>query len=237
VELSRGTGDTDEYIQSHLQAVNWQLAGLSNWATDREIALKARLPPGILVPGSPRAPTMRATRILCGPTRARIRPTPRAWWANLYYILHDLQSAAAAGPCSATRTGAKARRTPIWIPSSPRCLTTFPLPRPIADRMSYPCRVLVSTKAGDWATIPTMTTRRNLCAGGRSDLTSYLAEDYCLGKLQPLLFYAGQNETASLCYREAARWRNRRTRKFLIFRYLINTAIHSDSVARWMATV
>jgi hypothetical protein len=232
LELSRGTGDTDEYNSPTYQAVTLHaLAGLSNWAADREIALKARLLEEYLFlltsaryhPG---------VRILCGPYSRSYPPNTAGVTGNLYYILQRyLRSAPPLDPDLANKEWGPGSADIYWIPKLAAMPYYFPdYLRTIAEHKSYPYSVLVSTKAGDWGDYPYEDRKTKLYAtGGRSDLTSYLAEDYCLGSASRYYAYAGQNENCILYYRKRPVARPQ-DRKFLIFRYLIDGRDPFDSV-------
>jgi hypothetical protein len=231
-ELSQGTGDTDEYNSPTYQAVTLHsLAGLSNWATDREIALKARLLQEylFLLTCARYDPD---TRILCGPYSRSYPPNTAGAVGNLYYILHRyLQLAPPLAPELANKDWGRGSADIYWIPKLAQMPYYFPeYLRTIAQRKSYPYRVLVSTKAGDWGDYPYDDHKTKLYAtGGRSDLTSYLTEDYCLGSSSRYYLYAGQNENCILYYRKRPVARPQ-DRKFLIFRYLIDGREPFDSV-------
>ena len=231
-ELSQGTGDTDEYNSPTYQAVTLHsLAGLSNWATDREIALKARLLQEylFLLTCARYDPD---TRILCGPYSRSYPPNTAGVVGNLYYILHRyLQLAPPLDPELANKEWGRGSADIYWIPKLAQMPYYFPeYLRTIAQRKSYPYSVLVSTKAGDWGDYPYDDHKTKLYAtGGRSDLVSYLTEDYCLGSSSRYYLYAGQNENCILY------WRKRpvvkpQDRKFLVFRYLIDGRDPFDSV-------
>jgi hypothetical protein len=230
-ELSQGTGDTDEYNSPTYQAVTLHaLAGLSNWATDREIALKARLLQEylFLLTCARYDPD---TRILCGPYSRSYPPNTAGAVGNLYYILHRyLQLAPPLDPELANKDWGRGSADIYWIPKLAQMPYYFPeYLRRIAERKSYPYSVLVSTKAGDWGDYPYDDHKTKLYAtGGRSDLTSYLTEDYCLGSSSRYYLYAGQNENCILYYRKRPVVKPQ-DRKFLIFRYLIDSRDPFDS--------
>ena len=231
-ELSQGTGDIDEYNSPTYQAVTLHaLAGLSNWAADPEIALKARLLQEYLFlltcarydPG---------TRILCGPYSRSYAPNTAGVIGNLYYILHRyLKAAPPLDPDIANKEWGPGSADIYWIPKLAAMPYYFPeYLRTIAERKSYPYRVLVSTKSGDWGDYPYGDGKTKLYAtGGRCDLTSYLTEDYCLGSSSRYYAYAGQNENCILYWRKRPVTKPQ-DRKFLIFRYLIDGRDPFDSV-------
>jgi hypothetical protein len=238
-ELSQGTGDIDEYNSPTYQAVTLHaLAGLSNWATDREIALKARLLQEylFLLTCARYDPD---TRILCGPYSRSYPPNTAGVVGNLYYILHRyLQLAPPLAPELANKDWGRCSADIYWIPKLAAMPYYFPeYLRTIAERKSYPYSVLVSTKAGDWGDYPYDDHKTKLYAtGGRSDLTSYLTEDYCLGSSSRYYLYAGQNENCILYYRKRPVVKPQ-DRKFLIFRYLIDARDPFDSVRDGLAHV
>jgi hypothetical protein len=232
VELSQGTGDTDEYNSPTYQAVTLHgLAGLSNWATDRETALKARLLQEYLFLLTC-ARYDASVRILCGPYSRSYPPNTAGVVGNLYYILHRyLKSALPLDPDLANKDWGRGSADIYWIPRLAAMPYYFPdYLRPIAEQKSYPYSVLVSTKSGDWGDYPYEDHHTKLYAtGGHCDLTSYLAEDYCLGSSSRYYAYAGQNENCILYYRKRPVAKPE-DRKFVIFRYLIDGRDPFDSV-------
>jgi hypothetical protein len=232
VELSGGTGDTDEYNSPTYQAVTLHgLAGLSNWATDPETALKARLLQEYLfLLTSARYDA--SVRILCGPYSRSYPPNTAGVTGNLYYILHRyLKSAPPLDPELANKDWGPGSADIYWIPKLAAMPYYFPdYLRTIAEHKPYPYSVLVSTKSGDWGDYPYDDHKTKLYAtGGRCDLTSYLAEDYCLGSSSRYYAYAGQNENCILYYRKRPVAKPQ-DRKFVIFRYLIDGRDPFDSV-------
>ncbi len=231
-ELSQGTGDTDEYNSPTYQAVTLHaLAGLSNWATDPEIALKARLLQEhlFLLTCARYDPS---TRILCGPYSRSYPPNTAGVTGNLYYILHRyLKAAPPLAPELSNKEWGPGSADIYWIPKLAAMPYYFPdYLRTIAERKSYPYSVLVSTKSGDWGDYPYGDSKTKLYAtGGHCDLTSYLAEDYCLGSSSRYYAYAGQNENCILYYRKRPVVKPQ-DRKFLVFRYLIDGRDPFDSV-------
>ena len=231
-QLSAGTGDTDEYNSPTYQAVTLHaLAALSNWATDREIALKARLLQEYLFLLTA-ARYNASTRILCGPYSRSYPPNTAGVTGNLYYILRRyLKAAPPLDPALANQDWGPGSADIYWIPK----LAAMPYYCPdylraIAEHKSFPYTVLASTKSGDWGDYPYDDHHTKLYAtGGRSDLTSYLAEDYCLGSSSRYYAYAGQNENCILYYRKRPVLKPQ-DRKFLIFRYLIDGRDPFDSV-------
>ena len=238
-ELSRGTGDTDEYNSPTYQAVTLHsLAGLGNWATDRETALKARLLQEYLFLLTC-ARYDANTRILCGPYSRSYPPNTAGVVGNLYYILHRyLKDAPPLDPVLGNKEWGPGSSDTYWIPKLAQMPYYFPdYLRTIAEQKSYPCRVLVSTKAGDWGDYPYDDHKTKLYAtGGRSDLTSYMAGDYCLGSSSRYYLYAGQNENCILYYRKRPVAKPP-DRKFLIFRYLINDRDPFDSARDGLAHI
>ena len=231
-ELSDGTGDTDEYNSPTYQAVSLHgLAGLSNWAADPEIALKARLLQEYLF----LLTCVRydaSVRILCGPYSRSYPANTAGVTGNLYYILQRyLKATPPLDPELANKDWGPGSADIFWIPR----LAAMPyyLPeylRTIAEQKSYPYSVLASTKSGDWGDYPYGDGKTKLyAAGGRSDLTSYLAEDYCLGSSSRYYLYGGQNENCILYYRKRPVLKPQ-DRKFLIFRYLIDSRDPFDTV-------
>ena len=231
VELSQGTGDTDEYNSPTYQAVTLHsLAGLSNWAADRETALKARLLQEYLFLLTC-ARYDASVRILCGPYSRSYPPNTAGVVGNLYYILHRyLQNAPPLDPDLGNKDWGPGSADIYWIPKLAAMAYYFPdYLRTIAQQKSYPYSVLVSTKSGDWGDYPYEDHRTKLYAtGGHCDLTSYLAEDYCLGSSSRYYAYAGQNENCILYYRKRPVAKPQ-DRKFLIFRYLIEARDPFDS--------
>lgn len=231
-DLSQGTGDMDEYNSPTYQAVTLHgLAGLSNWATDPEIALKARLLQEYLfLLTSARYDAN--VRILCGPYSRSYPANTAGVTGNLYYILHRyLKASLPLDPELANKEWGRGSADIYWIPKLAAMPYYFPdYLRMIAEHKSYPYKVLVSTKSGDWGDYPYEDRKTKLYAtGGRSDLTSYLAEDYCLGSSSRYYAYAGQNENYILYYRKRPVAKPQ-DRKFLIFRYLIDARDPFDTV-------
>jgi len=223
-DLSSGTGDIDEYNSPTYQAVTLTgLAGLSCWATDPEIALKARLMQEhlFLLTTARYHPDV---RIVCGPYSRSYPMNTAGVVGNLYYVLHRyLKNAPPLDPHLSNKEWGPGSADIYWIPKIAAMPYYFPpYLRRIGDEKQYPYTVQVTTKSGNWGDYPYGDGKTRLNApGGRCDLTSYLAADWCLGSSSRYYAYAGQNENCILYWRKRP-VRKVQDRKFMIARYLIN---------------
>jgi len=231
-DLSGGTADIDEYNSPTYQAVTLTgLAGLSCWAADPEIALKARLMQEhlFLLTAARYHPDV---RILCGPYSRSYPMNTAGVVGNLYYILHRyLKNAPPLDPHLSNKEWGPGSADIYWIPKIAAMPYYFPpYLRSIGDQKQYPYYVRATTKSGNWGDYPYGDAKTRLNApGGKCELTSYLAPDWCLGSSSRYYAYAGQNENCILY------WRKRpvqkvQDRKFMIVRYLIDDRDPFDNV-------
>jgi len=231
-DLAEGTGDIDEYNSPTYQAVTLQgLAMLSNWADDPETALKARLMQEhlFLLTAARHHPHL---RVVSGPYSRSYPMNTAGTIGNLYYVLHKyLRTAPLLDPHLSQKDWGPGSPDIYWIAKIAAVPHYFPpYLRQIGDHKTFPYTVRVTTKSGNWGDYPYGDDKTRLNApGGRCDLVSYLAPDYCLGSSSRYYAYAGQNENCILYYRKrpVAKVADR---KVMITRYLINDRTPFDNV-------
>lgn len=238
-DLSGGTGDIDEYNSPTYQAVTLTgLAAMSNWADDPEIRLKARLMQEhlFLLTAARHDP---GVRLLCGPYSRSYPMNTAGVVGNLYYIFHRyLKTAPPLDPELANKEWGPGSADIFWIPKLAAMPFYFPeYLREIADNKAYPYSVYASSKSGNWGDYPYDDGKTRLNApGGRSDLTSYLTADYCLGSSSRYYGYATQNENCILYYRKRP-VEKPQDRKFMIVRYLTDGRAPFDNTRDGLADV